>query len=216
MSESSDYYATRFTFHPGRRAVWQEIAAYVERDLPDRTSILELGCGYGDFINSVKVQQKIAVDLNENVKGGLAADVRFVAGRCTDLSFLGADSVANVFASNLLEHLDGGNLEILMGEVQRVLAPGGRLILLQPNYRLCSAHYFDDYTHVSVFSDASLCSFLASHSFSTVRCVPGLLPFSMKSRLPKHPLLVRLYLNSPVRPFAGQMYVVAEKRAGVE
>jgi hypothetical protein len=33
----------------------------------------------------------------------------------------------------------------------------------------------------------------------------------MKSRLPKWPILVRLYLHSPVRPLGAQMYVVAER-----
>jgi len=211
MSQPSDYYASRFTFHPRRRAVWAEIARFVERDLTDRSSLLELGCGYGDFINAVHVQAKIALDRNAAVRDGLNHDVRFVCGECTDLAFLGPASVANVVASNLLEHLDRPQLTALMAEVRRVLKPGGRFIALQPNYRLCAARYFDDYTHFTVFSDVSLCGFLAAHGFVIVKCVPGLLPFSMNSRLPKHPLLVRLYLASPFRPLAAQMYVVAQR-----
>jgi SAM-dependent methyltransferase len=211
MNDAAAYFATRFTFHPRRQAVWREITAYIERDLPDRTSLLELGCGYGDFINQVHVQRKLALDQNEGVRARLAPDVHFVCGDCTNLGFLAPASVATVMASNLLEHLDRDQLERLMAEITRVLRPGGRLILLQPNYRLCAARYFDDYTHVSVFSDASLCGFLTAHAFTIVRCVAGLLPFSMGGRLPKHPLLVRLYLRSPVRPLAAQMYVVAQK-----
>jgi SAM-dependent methyltransferase len=211
MSDAAAYYAARFTEHPRRQAVWRELAAYIERDLPDRSSLLELGCGYGDFINHVRVQQKVAVDLNAAVRDRLAPEVRFVCGDCTNLAFLDAGSVANVMASNLLEHLDRGQLALLMSEIGRVLKPGGRLMLLQPNYRLCAARYFDDYTHVTVFTDTGLCGFLAAHAFTLIRCVPGLLPFSMNSKLPKHPLLVRWYLRSPVRPMAAQMYVVAQK-----
>ena len=39
--------------------------------------------------------------------------------------------------------------------------------------------------------------------------LPRFLPFSLKSRLPKSPYLVRLYLRLPLRPLAKQMLVVA-------
>ena len=51
---------------------------------------------------------------------------------------------------------------------------------------------------------------LEGAGFRVVRKVPGLLPFSMKSRLPKWPFLIRAYLSSPWKPLAAQMYFVAE------
>ena len=207
--QASEYFEARFTPDPARAGVWREIARYVERDIADKTSLLEVGCGYGDFIKQVRVAKRLAVDLNGDVQQWLPDDVGFHQGDCTDLSFLAGGSVANVFASNLLEHLDGQQLDCLMSEIKRVLTPQGRLLLIQPNYRLCSANYFDDYTHVSVFSDVGLRGFLASHGLRVRKCIPGLLPFSMKSAVPKYPLLVRLYLRSPIRPLARQMYVVS-------
>jgi SAM-dependent methyltransferase len=212
-AQARQYFAARFTPDPARAGVWREIARYVERDMPDRRSLLELGCGYGDFIRAVRVAQKVAVDLNGDVGAALPPGIRFRAGDCTDLSFLPDGGVANVFASNLLEHLERGAIETTLREARRVLAPRGRLLLIQPNFRLCSTRYFDDYTHVTVFSDTGLCGRLTAGGWRVVKCVPGLLPFSMKSSLPKHPLWVRLYLRSPVRPLARQMYVVAEKQA---
>lgn len=209
-SEVKRYFDTRYTPNPARAAVWREIARYVEADLADRRSLLELGCGYGDFVNQVDVADRIAVDLNDAVGPALAPGIRFIAGDCTDLAGLADHGIANVFASNLLEHLTREALETLLSEIRRVLRPGGRLLLIQPNYRLCSANYFDDYTHISIFSDVSLRGFLEAHDFRIVKCIPGLLPFSMNSALPKHPWLVRMYLRSPFRPMAKQMYIVAE------
>ena len=208
---SANYFASRFSYDPHRAGVWREIARFVENDLAGKDSILETGCGYGDFINQVGVHTKHAIDLNDAVREHLAEDVKFTHGDCTDLSFLQDETVQNVFAGNLLEHLDSEQLRLLLREIRRVLTPGGRLLLIQPNYRLCCANYFDDYTHVSVFSDISLCGFLSACGMKVIKCVPGILPFSMQSKAPKHPLLVRLYLKSPIRPFARQMYVVAEK-----
>ena len=211
MSEAAEYFAARFTFDPQRAGVWRELTRFIARDIADSSTVLELGCGYGDFINAVAANRKIAVDVHAAVREHLAPGVEFICGDCAKLGFIERGAVTTVFASNLLEHIAREQLPALLAEIRRVLRPGGRLLLLQPNYRLCPARYFDDYTHVTVFSDVGLCGFLKSEGFSIRKCVPGLLPFSMQSRLPKHPLLVRLYLNSPIRPGAGQMYVVAEK-----
>ena len=208
---ASDYFRNRFTFDPDRRGVWREIARYVERDLANHDAILELGPGYCDFINQVNVRNKVAVDISTISRDYAAPDVRWVEGDCTDLSFLPDTSMPNVFASNLLEHLAREPLDALMTALRRIMTPAGRLLLIQPNYRLCPDRYFDDYTHTTIFTDTSLCDFLTANGFRIVRCIPGLLPFSMQSRLPHHPLLVRLYLNLPVRPLARQMYIVAQR-----
>lgn len=205
------YFSTRFSHDAGRQGVWREIVRFVSRDFAGRASILELGPGYCDFINQANVRKKYAIDLSDEALQHAAHDVDFHVGDCADLSFLAAESIETTFASNLLEHLERPRLEETLREVRRVLKPGGRLLLIQPNFRLCYANYFDDYTHVTVFSDISLTDFLRAHGFSIVRCIPGLLPFSMKSRLPKWPVLVRAFLHAPFRPGAKQMYVVAEK-----
>jgi SAM-dependent methyltransferase len=211
LTTAGDYFKARFTPDPRRAAVWRELVRYVSRDIRDRSCILDLGCGYGDFINAVAADRKLALDLNAGAREWLAPDVTFLGGDCADLSALAEASVGTVFASNLLEHVPRERVPVVLGEVRRVLRPGGRVLLIQPNYRLGPARYFDDYTHVTVFSDVSLCDWLRAGGFVIRRCVPGLLPFSMNSPLPKHPLLVRLYLHAPVRPLARQMYVVAER-----
>ena len=94
------------------------------------------------------------------------------------------------------------------------MRPGGRLVILQPNFRLCYRDYFDDYTHVSVFTDRSLPDVVRAAGLTVTRVWPRFLPFSMKSRLPVGTPWVWLYLRSPLKPCAGQMLVVAEKPVG--
>jgi hypothetical protein len=101
-----------------------------------------------------------------------------------------------------------------MGEVKRVLKNKGKIILMQPNYRLAYKTYFDDPTHKKVFSDSALESFLINYGFKIVLKKPRFLPFSLNSRpsiIPVFPWLIRAYLYSPFKPFAGQMLFVAEK-----
>jgi len=194
-----------------RRAVWREIARYVARDARGANTVVELGAGYCDFINEFPATKKIAFDLNPEMRRHAAPDVEMRIEDCVTLPGVASGTVDLVFASNFLEHLDAGELAVLLPAIARVLRPGGRLALIQPNHARCREHYFDDPTHKTVFDDVTISCFLAPHALRVVRLVPGLLPFSMKSRLPKWGLLVRLFLESPVRPFAAQMYVVAER-----
>ena len=117
-----------------------------------------------------------------------------------------------VFAGNFLEHLDEESASLMLDNICRALKIGGHLILLQPNYRLCPESYFDDETHQTIFSDHNIREILIGKGFEIRKLVPGFLPFSMKSSLPKAPILVRLYLMLPFRPLAAQMYVVAQRR----
>jgi ubiquinone/menaquinone biosynthesis C-methylase UbiE len=96
-------------------------------------------------------------------------------------------------------------------EIKRVLKTNGKLIIIQPNFKYCAREYFDDYTHLQIFTHIGVTDLLIGLGFSIVDVKPRFLPFSMKSNLPKYTWLVRLYLLSPFKPFAGQMLVVAKR-----
>ena len=204
-------YIGAYPFMKSRRAIWREIVAYVRRDAGEVETIVELGPGYCDFINSFPANKKFAFDLNPDMQRFAEDDVDLRIGDARRLTELPAESVDLVFASNFFEHLEGDTVDELLAVIARALRPGGRLMLLQPNHRLCAEHYFDDPTHVTIFDDTNIGEWVSRHGFRIARLVPGLMPFSMKSNAPKWPLLVRLYLHSPIRPFAAQMYVVAER-----
>ncbi len=96
---------------------------------------------------------------------------------------------------------------MLLRQLRQKLKPGGTLNLLQPNYRFAYREYFDDYTHVTVYSDRSLCDFLAANGFEVLACRPRFLPLTVKSRLPVSALLIRLYILSPWKILGKQMLV---------
>lgn len=209
------YFDTRLAHDPRRSVVWSTLwdevfSPYVR---PSDT-VVELGAGWCDFINNAVAQRRIAVDLWPGVEQAAAEGVEAHIGPAEDLSFLPDASVDMVFASNLLEHLERPVVQQLVVETLRVLRPGGRLVLVQPNYRLCSKRYFDDYTHVSVWSDVGMSEFLEAMGMRLERVEPRFLPFSLKSRLPVSRTLIRAYLRSPVKPQAGQMLLIAQRPTG--
>ena len=163
--ESASYYSTRYRSDPKRRRVWEHICTYLETWIPAGSDVLELGAGYCDFSNSLGGRTVTAMDIDPELPTRVGPGVKGEIGDCSDLSRFPGDSFDVVFASNLLEHLDRPATEKLLAESRRVLRPGGRLILIQPNFRLRPGEYFDDYTHVSVHTDRSLSDLLAVSGF---------------------------------------------------
>ncbi|MBU0484861.1 MAG: class I SAM-dependent methyltransferase [Proteobacteria bacterium] len=204
-------YKDRYPLLKSRRHVWHEIVRFIAKNVGDIQTLVELGPGYCDFINLFPAFNKIAYEINPEMKLYAADDVRVYCDDAMAVSRLEIESVDMVFASNFFEHLDMNELDDLMPEIRKVLRPRGLLVFIQPNYRFCEKNYFDDPTHKTIFSDLMLPEFLGKYGFAIRTLVPALLPFSMKSRLPKWQFLVRLYLNSPIKPMAAQMYVVAVK-----
>jgi SAM-dependent methyltransferase len=205
------YYDTRYTADHRRPPVWRHIVRYLQRWIPADADVLELGAGYCDFSNAVSARTRLAVDRDPAVAKHAAAGVATLVSSCADLSAVDDGSADVVFASNLLEHLDRGALVATLAEVHRVLRAQGRLILVQPNFRLRPRQYFDDYTHVTVFTDRSLPDLLEDSGFRRRHVEARFLPMTMKSRLALGHRLVPLYLRLPWRPLAGQMLVVADR-----
>lgn len=203
------YFQTRLVKDDNRTKVWRHVCAYLSRWVPADADVLELGAGWCDFANTISAGHVVAMDLDATVQEAAAEHVTAVVGDCTDLSRFQDCSFDVVFASNLLEHLDRAAANSLVDGAARVLRAGGRLILMQPNFRLDPGRYFDDFTHVAIFTDQSIQDYLVSRGLRITAMYPRFLPLSLKSRGAGLTFLVPAYLRSPIKPLAGQMLVVA-------
>jgi SAM-dependent methyltransferase len=186
-------------------------AAYVPAD----ATVVDLGAGYCDLINAVRARRRIAVDLNPDTPGFAAPGVEVMPLSIERIAErLPASSVDVAFASNVLEHLPGSDaLLAVLGGVRRVLRPGGRLIIVQPNVRVLGGAFWDFFDHTLPLSEKGMSEALLLAGFRIAECRARFLPSTTKSRLPQSALLVRAYLRW--RPaqwlFGTQMLVVAER-----
>lgn len=208
-----DYHGSRLPHDPRRDVLWEALwhCHFRTRIAPD-ACVLDLGSGYANFINSVRARRRIAVDAWPGLLDHVAPGVEAIVGPVDDLRAVATGSVDFAFASNLFEHLERDVCLTTLAEVRRVLAPGGRLTLLQPNYRYAYREYFDDYTHVAVYSHVSLPDLLGAHGWEVDEVRPRFLPLSVKSRLPVRRALIGAYLRSPWKPLGKQMLVGARPR----
>lgn len=213
MADSQAYFDSRFTPDQRREVLWQTLCRhYFSGMIPEAGCVLELGAGYGHFINNIRSKRKIAIDLWDGFRRHLQPGVEAHVGAVEDLSFLEDRSVDFAFASNLFEHVTQDQLAQVLKHLARALKPGGTLNILQPNYYYAFREYFDDYTHRTVYTHTSMCDFLEAHGYRVTRCMPRFLPLTIKSRFPVSPLLIRLYLLSPWKAMGKQMLIQATVR----
>jgi SAM-dependent methyltransferase len=119
------------------------------------------------------------------------------------------------FASNFFEHLRRDDIAETMRQVAGVLRPGGRFLVLQPNYRYCYRDYWMFFDHVTPLDHRSLAEALETNGFEVRDTIVRFLPYTTKSRYPRSAALIRAYLRLPLlwRFLGSQTFMVAEVRA---
>jgi hypothetical protein len=205
-----EYFSTRFLYDPRREVLWRTLYRYYFAQLiAEKDCVLELGAGYGHFINQVIARRMIAVDAWPGFVNYLRPGIEAQLSDLTDFSFLDRSSIDFVFASNLFEHLTQDGFASILHRLKSALTPNATINILQPNYYYAYREYFDDYTHQTIYSHTSICDFIEANGYRVIECRPCFLPLTVKSRLPVSSLLIRLYLLSPWKPLAKQMFIRA-------
>lgn len=214
--ELRSIYVQRFGDRRADRVrLWKTLVdSYFQRYIGPDDTVLDLAAGYCEFINAISCGTKIAVDLNPTIAETADPDVRVINAASTSLPDDLASTVDVVWVSNFFEHLSSAaELLATLREARRVLVPGGRLLVLQPNIRLAKAAYWDFIDHSLPLTEKSLCEALGLTGFEVDELKVRFLPYTTESRLPVNPTLIRLYLRLPPaqRLLGKQTFVVARR-----
>jgi SAM-dependent methyltransferase len=198
-----------------RNRVWQVLTKdFFARWVRPTDTVLDLGCGYGEFINNIAAARKLAMDLNPDAPKHLQAGVEFLHQDCSAPWAVAENSLDVVFTSNFFEHLpDKPALNRTLQQARRALKPGGRLIALGPNLKYLHGQYWDFYDHHVYLTEASLGEAMEVSGYQLELCQPKFLPFTLVDA-PEYPLaFVRLYLALPLlwRVFGRQFLVIGHK-----
>jgi SAM-dependent methyltransferase len=221
MSDSTSYlsrlYDNRFDQRErlAKARVWKTLCErFFQRYVPRDAVILDPACGFGEFLTFIEAGRKIGVDLNPGIEPSMPDGLELHQGSADDLAVLESASVDVVFVSNFFEHLpDKAAMDRVLQECGRVLRPGGTFLALQPNIRYAADRYWDFYDHHLPLSHLSAAEGFTVNGFQVRELIPRFLPWSTKSRLPQHPLLVAAYLafRPAWRLLGKQFFLVAEK-----
>lgn len=186
---------------------------FFQKYIPLDSTVLDLAAGYCEFINQIKAGEKIAVDVNPDTIKFANKNVRVINSTSINMSEIKDNSVDIAFTSNFFEHLSKEDIVKTIEETHRILKPNGDFLILQPNIRYCYKDYWMFYDHITPLDDRSLTEVFTVHNFEVIECIPRLLPYTTKSKLPVSPLLLKIYLRIPLLRYlvGSQAFIRAKK-----
>ena len=206
-------YKRRFEDAQKRKALWDVLVTeFFQKYVDKKDTVLDLPCGYSEFINTIKCKERIAIDLNPDAKKYVGKGVKFIKASSTKLP-LKANSVDKVFISNFFEHLTHDDIAGTVKELLRVVKKGGQVIVLQPNIRFAAKDYWMFFDHITAVDDRALDEIFTITGFTLRQRILRFLPFTTQSRVPAKPIFVKLYLRFPIvwRIMGKQTLLVFEK-----
>jgi len=218
--ELAKIYGERFSAAEleSKRQLWQALyEGFFSRFIRPTDTVLDLAAGSCEFINACRASNKIAVDLNPDVKKWADSTTRVVIAPSTEMPEIEDGSVNVVFSSNFFEHLPG-KIALLdtLAECRRVLRPTGQLLVLMPNLRYVGARYWDYFDHHLPLTHRSLVEGLNLAGFAAHQVIPRFVPYTVKDS-PVHVrrFMILAYLQLPPlwRVLGRQMFVAAHKVA---
>lgn len=216
--ELKETYAARFKDEEKRSLVWKELTRYFQQWIAPKSTVLDLGAGYCEFINNIQAERKYAMDLNPTTQAKAKPEVKVISQDVTQEWPIDSGAIDVVFSSNFLEHIptkDG--LMQCLREAERVLKKDGTLILLGPNIRFCGDVYWDFFDHHLPLSDRSIAEALSLAGLHPQKIIDRFLPFTMQGGPPAHPFLVRAYLMLPLAwPILGKQFLIIAKKSRSE
>jgi len=209
-------YEVRFAAQSAyRKRVWEALCPFFSRWISAEASVLDLGCGWCEFINAVACRRKLAMDLNPDAERHALPEVGILRQDCSETWQLDKESLDVVFSSNFFEHLPSKSaLEKTLLEAHRVLKPEGRLIAMGPNIKYLPGAYWDFIDHHLPLTELSLVELMKKCGFEVEFCAARFLPYTMSNGRQYPIWTLRVYLAIPIvwRILGKQFLVVGRKK----
>lgn len=211
-----DEYRLRFSETERYRAdVWKVLCdKYFSRFFTPDSSVLDLGSGWGEFINNIQAKKKYAMDLNPEAGCKVSDKVQFSHQDCSKEWGIETESLDVIFTSNFLEHLpDKAHIERTITEAHRCLKHDGQIICLGPNIKHVPGAYWDFWDHFVPLTDNSLSELLMLKGFIIQSKTSRFLPYSMSNAKRPPLFFVKLYLKLPfIWPLFGKQFLIVGRK----
>lgn len=128
----------------------------------------DVGCGRGEFARGFK-SLGLEVSGMDREKGNseMLNGIDFKLGDIESNSFPFSDQKFDfVFSKSAIEHLQMP--DNFIKEIYRILKPGGRIIVMTPDWQSQRRIFYDDYTHVHPYTKTGLRDLLKAHGFENI------------------------------------------------
>lgn len=209
-------YGMRFSGNEEYRdKVWKILCSiFFSRYIPHTAKILDLGAGWGEFINNIHGAEKYAMDLNPSARRHLLPNISFLHQDCSQTWPIDSEYLDVVFTSNFLEHLhDKLSIERSISEAFRCLKHDGLLLCMGPNIKDVPGTYWDFWDHHIPLTELSCAEILKVCGFDIDRCLRRFIPYTMSTGFKPPPFFIKLYLHFPgIWPVFGRQFLVIGRK----
>lgn len=198
-----------------RKKVWRVLTArFFSRWVAADAAVLDLGCGYCEFINHIAARKKYGMDLNPDAAKHAAPDVEVLQQDCSTPWPVSERTLDVVFTSNFFEHLPTKtHLEQTLQHAWRSLKPGGAMVAMGPNIKYLPGEYWDFYDHHIALTELSLIEVMKKCGFTIELMKPRFLPYTMSNGSGYPIWMLRVYLALPVAwRFFGKQFLIVARR----
>lgn len=196
-----------------RQEVWRHLAAFLSRRFGNPERVLDPAAGSGEFIACVPARERWAVDLVDHGLTTLTGVNVQIAS--VERAQLPADHFDLIFVSNFLEHLPAPEaVGAFLSRMAALLRPGGRIVVMGPNFRYCVREYYDCADHVLALTHRSVAEHLHGAGLAVDEVIPRFLPYSFRPIVPTAPWIIRGYLAlPPLWRILGKQFLVSGTRS---
>lgn len=187
---------------------------YLNRFFKEDMNVLDIGCGYCEFINSIKAKKKYGCDIDPFFESFASPDVEFLLAQRNSSIPLGDNSIERVFISNFFEHLHSrSEIIFILKESFRILKRGGKIIIIQPNIALTGYKYWDFFDHIIPLTDKSLIEAIKIAGFRLDSVKRRFLPYTTKEIKINSDIFLKIYLKFSIfqSVFGKQSLIIGEK-----
>lgn len=192
---------------------WKIVSDYLSKLSGFPNVVLDPAAGECEFINMVGAKEKWAIDFNEGMLKFADKDVKTIVGNCLEVKLID-NYFDGIFVTHLLQNLKSQEeIAHFLDLMYRALKPGGKIVILGPNFKYCSKNYFDFADHNLILTETRLCEHLYASRFEIEIVIPKFLPLTFRSGLPITKSLVKIYLNFPLiwKIFGKQFLLIGKK-----
>lgn len=207
-------YQRRFSKVNERKILWAVLVdKFFQKYIGKNDIVLDVPCGYGEFINAIVCKKKLALDINPDSKKYLNKNVNFIKATSTKIP-LPNNSVDKIFVSNFFEHITHEDIQKTILEFKRILKKHGKVMILQPNIRFAYKNYWMFFDHITPIDDRALEEIFVIKGFRLTKRILRFVPFTSQGRLPMSKNLVKLYISLPIiwRVLGRQTFLVFENQ----
>ncbi len=209
-------YRLRFESNAGyRNRVWKVLTRdFFQRYVPEGGVVLDVGCGWGEFINNIAAASRYGMDLNPEGVRRLVPGVTFLQQDCSAAWPIADASLDVVFSSNFFEHLPSKSaLRDTIEQAKRCLKPKGLLICVGPNVKCVPGAYWDFWDHYLPLTELSMAELIELVGLRVLERRARFLPYSMSQGFTPPVWLVAAYLRLPwLWPLFGKQFLVIARK----